>query len=387
MKLGIISDCVHFKTTDGFVATENHIFLRQLNALAVYFDEVIIACPFIGFDANKTFSKYDPQKFKFIQLSNPGGNTFKAKLKLLSTIPEWLKAFKKIDKSSDIVYQRFPNNLNIPGFFYFYFKQKKVFATYTGTWKNEANQSKTYLFQKWLLKKFFRGPVWVYSPKDTLANNIFGGFSPSYTLQEWNEETDQVNNRIQYWETNKINCLKLVTVGSLNENKNQLYILETCVLLKQASIPFTLHIVGVGILKDKFQKFIEENKLENEVILTGALNYTSLRNLYRENDFIVQAALSEGFGKVPIEGFFHGLLPILHQSAMAPYFTSNGERGFLFNATNPKDLYKVLKQIYTATLSNSLAEKIANGRKFVQTQTLENWASIYYSTVKKYFDL
>jgi glycosyltransferase involved in cell wall biosynthesis len=387
MKLGILSDCVHFTTTDGFVATENHIFLRQLNALAVYFDEVLIACPFIEFNANKSYSTYTHSKIKFIPLSNPGGNTLKAKLNLLFTIPEWFKAYRKVDNASDIVYQRFPNNLNIPGFFYFYFKRKKVFATYTGAWKNENNQSKTYLFQKWLLKHFFRGPVWVYSPKEKLTRNIFGGFSPSYTLQEWEEEIEQVNDRINYLQKNKLNILKLISVGALNENKNQQYILQTCLMLKQASIPFSLHIVGEGVLKSKYQDFIDKNKLNNEITLTGALNYINLRNLYREKDFVVQAALSEGFGKVPIEGFFHGLLPILHQSVMAPYFTNNEERGFLFNANNSNDLYNVLIKIYATTDTNQLAEKIKFGRTFVQTQTLENWASIYYSTVKKYFDL
>ncbi|HMZ45217.1 MAG TPA: glycosyltransferase [Chitinophagaceae bacterium] len=387
MNLGIVSDCVHFTTPTGVVATDNHIFLRQLNALAVHFDRVTICCPFIEFDDSKSYSVYTDKKFHFIPLSNPGGNSIKHKLKLLLTIPEWFKAFSKINKASDIVYQRFPNNLNIPGFFYFYFKRKKVFATYTGAWKNEINQSKTYQFQKWLLKKFFRGPVWVYSSEEKLAKNIFGGFSPSYTIQEWNEETVQVNNRINFLSNNKLTSLKLISVGALNSNKNQQYILNNCLLLKQATIPFSLHIVGEGVLKNEYQNFIDQHNLNNEIILTGALNYTALRNLYREKDFVVQATLSEGFGKVPIEGFFHGLVPILHQSVMAPYFTNNGTRGYLFNAENSNDLFHVLSNVYSTTSAKLIAEKIKEGRIFVQSQTLENWASIYFSTVKKYFDL
>lgn len=387
MRLGIVSDNIHFVLPTGEVATENHILLRQLDALANYFDEVIICSPFVQFNEKKSYSTYTNPKFSFIQLPNRGGSGFKEKVKLLLTIPKWLKAFRQVDKQTDIVYQRFPNNLNIPGFFYFYFKQKKVFATYTGAWKNESNQSLTYKFQKWLLKSFFRGPVFVYTPEKKISKNIFGGFSPSYTLQEWNDETEQVNNRINFLNNNQLSSIKMITVGTLNENKNQIYILKTCLLLKQAAIPFHLYIVGEGKLKDDYAKFIKENNLINNVTITGGLTYTALHKLYRENDFVVQATLSEGFGKVPIEGFFHGLIPLLHQSTMAPYFINNQERGFMFDAFEAESLFKLINTIYYTIPAKLLSNKIEAGRIFVQTQTLENWANEYYTTVKEYFDL
>ena len=45
MRLGIISDCVHVQHSDGRIGTETHILLYQLEALAVYFDEVLVALP------------------------------------------------------------------------------------------------------------------------------------------------------------------------------------------------------------------------------------------------------------------------------------------------------------------------------------------------------
>ena len=50
MKLGIITDCVHFYNSNGEVSTENHIFLRQMEALASYFTETLVCCPFSTFD-------------------------------------------------------------------------------------------------------------------------------------------------------------------------------------------------------------------------------------------------------------------------------------------------------------------------------------------------
>jgi glycosyltransferase involved in cell wall biosynthesis len=385
LKLGLISDCVHTQTPDGKFASENHIYIRQMEALSCHFDEMIICCPFINYEANKNISTYNKSNITFMPLPNVGGDSLKAKLKLLFTIPIWLKAFYHINKKVDIIYQRFPNNLNIPGFFFFYCIRKKVFATYTGTWPAEPNQPITYRFQKWLLKKLFRGPVWVYDERENLGKNIFSGFSPSYTQQEWNEEIEQVAGRVEQLNNQPLASLKIVTVGSLNTNKNQQYILNTCLLLKEASIPFHLTIVGIGPLKEQYEYFVLQKNLQDNVTITGALNYKQLREVYRQNDFVVQAAVSEGFGKVPIEGFFHGLIPVLNITALAPYMTDNGRRGYLFNVIEPQSLFTVLKQIYFTQPAKLLAQKIEEGRIFAKTQTLENWASMYHQKIEEYF--
>src|SRR5919112_1262193 len=104
MKLGIISDCTHYRSTDGRVGTENHILLRQFEALCSYFDETLICCPFDAISDKKVVTFYNSNKIKFTQLPLVGGDTAKDKLKLLKTIPAWYKSFKKIDRKSDVVY-------------------------------------------------------------------------------------------------------------------------------------------------------------------------------------------------------------------------------------------------------------------------------------------
>jgi glycosyltransferase involved in cell wall biosynthesis len=372
--LGLISDCVHTKTPDGKFASENH------------FDSMVICCPFVEYNPSKVVSVYNNSSINFIPLPNVGGDGLKDKFKLLAAIPVWFKSFYKLNRQVDIVYQRFPNNLNIPGFFFFYIIRKKVFATYTGTWPYEPNQPFTYRFQKWLLRNLFRGPVWVYATEEKhLGKNIFPGFSPSYSLTEWNEETSQVKQRIEKLQQDPNKKLKLVTVGRLDANKNQVYVLKTCLLLQKANIPFHLTLVGEGPLKETYQQFVAENNLHEYVTITGGLNYQQLRQVYRQNDFVVQAAISEGFGKVPIEGFFHGLVPVLNQSALAPYMVDNGKRGFLFNASEEQGLFAVLQHIYSTLPAKLLGTMIEGGRIFAQSQTLENWAAGYHKKITEYF--
>ncbi len=385
MILGLISDCVHTKTPEGKIASENHIYIRQMQALNQYFEGMVICCPFVEYNPSKVVSVYESPSISFMPLPNVGGDTINDKFKLLAAIPVWFRSFYQLNKQVDIVYQRFPNNLNIPGFLFFYIIRKKVFATYTGTWPEEANQPITYRLQKWLLKNLFRGPVWVYANGENLGRNIFAGFSPSYTWREWDEETEQVAQRIERLQQQGISMLKMVSVGTLNANKNQMYILNTCLLLRQTGIPFQLSLVGEGPLKESYRQFVKENHLENQVTVVGGLNYQQLRVLYRKHDFVVQAAISEGFGKVPIEGFFHGLIPVLNQSALAPYMVDNGKRGFLFDATDSGSLFQSLKHIYSTSPAQLLQDMISGGRIFAQTQTLENWAEGYYKKITEYF--
>jgi hypothetical protein len=124
LNLGIITDCVHYITSEGNIGTENHILLRQLEALSTYFKTTTICCPVVKSDKTKVLSFYK-QKVNFLQIPQAGGDRVSDKLELIRTIPVWLKSFKKLDRIADIIYQRFPNNLNIPGALYYFLKKKK----------------------------------------------------------------------------------------------------------------------------------------------------------------------------------------------------------------------------------------------------------------------
>jgi glycosyltransferase involved in cell wall biosynthesis len=384
MKLGIISDCVHYKTPDGKIGTENHILLRQFQALCSYFSEALICCPFATYDSSKVISFYTSENIKFTSVPKVGGDTLKSKLKLFATIPTWRRAYKIIDDFSDVVYQRFPNNLNILAFFYFKQKRKKVFATYTGTWKNHAGEPASYKFQRYLLQRFFPGPVWVYAEKPLNSKRLHAGFSPSYSNAEWEDESTQVEKRILAITNEGVPKFRLITVGALIDYKNQLLILRACVVLKEKGFSFSLTIVGDGPMRDELAKFIKGNNLKSEVVMTGKLNAEDLRQLYRQHDFAVQAPLFEGFGKVPVEAFFHGVVPVINNISLAKTIVGNEARGFLFDATNEHNLVDVIYKI--SDNIQLLPLMIKQGRAYAHSHTLNAWAEEYYKTVKAYFE-
>ena len=382
-KLAIVSDCIHVVDEKGNIASQNHIYIKQMQALGLHFEKTLICCPFVKSTPDMVLSHYTHQNIEFLHLKNVGGNSLLDKIKIITNIFSWLRAFKKVNDFADIVYQRFPNNLNIPGFFYFFFKRKKVFATYTGTWKDYEHEPVTYRFQKWLMKKFFRGPIWVYVDTE-VSKKILKGISPSYSLKIFNEEKDQVDKRLKNLKNNIDFIPRFITVGSLVPHKNQQFILDAFKTLHEQNFEFELYVVGGGKLMNAYIDFVRVNKLENCIFITGKKTDTDLQKLYRRCNFLIQAPLVEGFGKVPIEGFFHGVIPILNNVGLAPEMTGNGTRGFLFSTSNPKDFLSLIKGI---TFNKMLMyDMIIDGREYSKTHTLENWSNEYIAVVNEYFE-
>lgn len=384
-KLAIISDCTHMLDEQGNIVTETHIFCRQIEALAEHFEHTVICCPFDNFKNTSVATAYSNKRIEFIPLPKVGGNSLKDKWQIIKTIPRWLKAFKKASKQTDIVYLRMPNNLSIPGFFYFYLSRTKTFSTYTGNWENYKSEPFSFRFQKWILKNLFRGPVWIYTEEQAERNNLLKGFSPSYTEEEWKQEHEQIENRKQRYSATKITTPIFITVGSFVPHKNQQYILEVCKRLREKNFCFRWYFVGDGPLRSSFQQFINENQLQDFVCIAGKKTYNELRELYRRSDFLVQAALVEPFGKTPVEALFHGVIPVLNEVAMSNEMTGNGSRGYTFVADDPVNLEQLIYKMMDE--QNKLPGMIENGRKYVKEQTLEIWASGYASTLNSFFKL
>ena len=364
---------------DGTPSTENHIFCRQIQELASRFERTVIVCPFVPLKESFVISRYTLPTIRFVPLANVGGSSIKAKLGIVKIIPAWLKAFKKAHEQSDIVYLRMPNNLSIPAFFYFKAKKKKWFATYTGTWANYKGEPPTYRFQKWLLKNFFHAPVSIYVNEKPAVNHLHKGISPSYNEAEWMEETVQVKERTERYTNAGMSKPVFITVGALVPNKNQQYILDTSRRLAEEDFSFEWYIVGDGYLKSRYEAFIQQHNLGNYVFLAGKKTYEQLRTLYRKADFLVQPTLVEGFGKVPIEAMFHGVIPVLSKTALSGAMTGNGKHGFIFDVQDKDALYLLIKNLLSQ--QETFAGIINNGRNFVKEHTLEHWADTFIKQI------
>lgn len=386
MKLGIISDCLHIKDKDGRIGSYVHIFVKQMDCLSTSFESTIICAPVITVsESHPKLTYYENNSVSFIELPRVGGTALSDKIQLITTIPIWIKSFRRLSRQVDLLYQRFPNNLNIPGFFYSHLIRKKKFATYTGVWGAFKGEEPTIWLQRMLLKFFFKGPVFVYSHEKGLKpGRIFTTISPSYTLKDWEEEETTFINRLKRIDRYNIgDKLILINVASLVPHKNQLFLLKAMKILKNKT-DFHLYIVGQGSERRKLQEFIDHNQLSEQITLTGQIPQSELRQLYRYSDFVIQPPLWEGYGKVPIEGIFHSIVPILSEVNLHSYFTGiHDERGGLFSYEDTQNLVNTLLR-FTCD-KEKWKSAVVQGRKFAVSFTMEEWKKSILSTIESYF--
>lgn len=372
-KLAIISDCIHAFTTDGTACTEVHIFCKQMQELSKHFEQTVVVCPFTEHNADKAYSLYYTGNISFIPTPAAGGNSVAHKLKLLATIPAWLKAFYKAGKISDVIYLRFPNNISIPAWFYYTIIRKKRFITYTGNWEKYPGEPFSYRTQRWIIKHLHNDPAFVYTKRKNTRANIYKSFSPSYSFHEWEKEEGFVCEKIKTLENEKKFLPVFLSIARLSEIKNHIYILKAFKLLHDKNFHFHLYVFGNGSEETKLRKFIIENNLQDCIFLKGALLHHELKPYFRKSHFIVQAPLVEGYGKVPIEGFFHGCIPLLSNVGVSEEITGYGKRGFVFSTNNTLQLVQLIE--YVTSNYHSLKDIILAGRIYAKDKTLENWAN------------
>lgn len=383
MVLGIISDCVHIKSSDGRIGSKVHVLVKQLDHLSTYFGKVYICAPVVkSTDNHAAISVYSNKNIVFIPIPLAGGNSILSKMKIASVLPIWVYKIIQVCSKSDLVYLRAPNNISIPGFIISSLFRKKRFSTFTGTWSGYKSEPFTYALQRKYLAKCFRGPVFVYGSLPSDRQNIHNTISPSYSMDDWHMETVQVEARLKALADQKVfgGKINLITVGSLTENKNQIFILETMAKLKMLNVNFILWVAGEGENLKQYENFVSKNNLQEDVCFLGNIKQDQLREYYRKADLIIQAPIQEGFGKVPIEGFFHGVIPLLSDVNLSRKIVGDNERGRVFNSQD-----ELMGHINLLMHNPSeMIELIKNGRAYARENTLEDWGKETLCQINSY---
>ena len=117
-------------------------------------------------------------------------------------------------------------------------------------------------------------------------------------------EKERTNIRSKYEIKN--NDIILGHVGRLDKVKNHIFILELLIILIKINPNYKVMFVGEGEERTNIEKFIKENNLENNVILTG--NQAEAYKFYNAFDMFLFPSKFEGLGIVLVEAQINGLI-------------------------------------------------------------------------------
>ena len=174
------------------------------------------------------------------------------------------------------------------------------------------------------------------------------------------EETENAATDDPWTETYRI-----LTIGNLNENKNQLQILRAFSLLptdiKEKS---QLCLIGKDALNGQLQKEAENLGISRACIFTGSLPHNEVFRWIRNTKVVVLASKLEGFGLSIIEGYHYGVPAVCfdridafedlyHEKCMTPVYEYNDKA--LADA-----IHKTLIQQWDKNFIRTFAGKFSN---------------------------
>nr|WP_315161296.1 glycosyltransferase family 4 protein [uncultured Flavobacterium sp.] len=164
-------------------------------------------------------------------------------------------------------------------------------------------------------------------------------------------------------------CLKIISVGRLQKDKNIQCVLKAIKKLKDNGIPVELTIAGVGSYENQLINLTEELDIKDCVFFVGRQD--NVEEWYRLNNVFVLPSLYEGFGSVYIEAMASGLPCIAISNKSGEYSVAADEiidpniNGYLMTEDNPDELYFYLRKLYDnpeliLELSRNAREKTIN---------------------------
>lgn len=172
-------------------------------------------------------------------------------------------------------------------------------------------------------------------------------------------------------EINK-NCINLVTVGSLQPKKNQIFLVDIVKMLKDKGYNVKLDILGDGQEKQNIQNKITELNLEQEITLCG--NVDNVEDYLKQADIYVHPAYYEPFGLVLLEAMASGLPVVCLDAKGNRDIIENGKNGFILENHQDKELF-----------ASKIIELIENKEKYSQ---MSNYACQFAAKydIKEYVD-
>ncbi len=169
---------------------------------------------------------------------------------------------------------------------------------------------------------------------------------------------------------------RFVSVGSLEEQKNQHLLIKAFYMLWQEDENITLTIYGEGTLRNQLENEIKQLGLENHVFLPGKVS--DIHSRMREEDVFVLSSNYEGLSNALLEAMMQGMPCISTRCAGSNEVIENGVNGLLTDIGDVNGLYKAMKSFL---LDHEFAEKCGRSAKeksevFDTEHIIKMWESI-----------
>ncbi len=189
----------------------------------------------------------------------------------------------------------------------------------------------------------------------------------TYEHKELSDRLDIFYNLIDYEEireksNQKMNisyndCLNIVTVGRLEEQKGYDIAVEIAKKLNEENIDFCWYVLGEGSCRNQIEKLVSEYNLDDKFILLG--NIENPFPYVKKADLYLQPSRHEGYGIAIAEARVLGTIPIATNLNCIKEQITDGVNGFLCEL----DASKFADKIIEVTSNKELIKKVEENLK------------------------
>lgn len=138
---------------------------------------------------------------------------------------------------------------------------------------------------------------------------------------------------------------EMCCVGRLAPAKAQIVLVRACARLAAAGRRFRLRIVGEGPDRAAILSEITRLRLQDSILLTGALNQDEVRALYRECDIFALGSFAEGVPVVLMEAMAMEIPCVSTYIAGIPELIRDGVEGLLTPASDDEQLAAAIARL------------------------------------------
>lgn len=149
------------------------------------------------------------------------------------------------------------------------------------------------------------------------------------------------------------NQIKFISVGRFVWEKDYLNLIKA---LHNSNIDFRLTLIGGGPLKNEYEKYIIENKLDSDVVLIDWIEQKDMIDMIVNSDIYIQSSVSEGMPRTILEAMALSMPIISTNVGSIEGVLKNGENSIVIN---PNKVDELVNAIITLTNDDEFRETIA----------------------------
>ena len=178
----------------------------------------------------------------------------------------------------------------------------------------------------------------------------------------------------------KSKCEKhnIISIGRLSKEKAQIDLIDVVKIIKEKYKDVKLYLIGDGEEKEKITNYINEHKLNKNVVLTGFLSKKDIELKVLDSQVFATTSLTESFGLVVIEASSYNLPIVAFDSAVGIKNLLKDDAGILVKNRNKKEMAKEIIKLFE---DQKYKEKIAkngyeNSKKYLAKNVKKQWLEI-----------